>query len=62
MRWLTLLALAASACSLATQFDPESQPCDLAAPAAQQCLTGFHCVDGVCKKGDTLDGGADAGP
>jgi hypothetical protein len=62
MRWLLLCALAASACSVLTQFDPESQPCDLNAPVSQQCLTGFHCVDGLCKKGDALDGGVDAGP
>jgi hypothetical protein len=51
-----LLMLVASGCTLLTQFDPNSQPCD----SAGECLTGFACVDKICR---SLDGGAvaDAG-
>ena len=37
-------------CTLLTSFDPEGQPCDVAAPVDEQCLpdAGFTCVDGKC--------------
>lgn len=39
--------LALTACTLLLPFDPEGQKCD----SANQCLEGYGCVDGVCKKG-----------
>lgn len=60
-RALALAALAAaafagaSACSLATQFDPEGQPCD----AARLCLldAGYRCVEGLCTRREAPDAG-----
>ena len=54
MRLLALLLFAAllvGGCTLLTAFNPEDQPCDLAAMPAQQCLNGFHCEGGKCKRG-----------
>ena len=71
MRRLRFLALGSGlfACSLATTFDPEGQPCDKAEPNPYlQCLSdaGYFCVGGLCKKtnppaGDGGSGGVDAG-
>jgi hypothetical protein len=70
---LALLAatVLASSCSLLTRFDDGTQPCDERAAPADQCVTGFHCVNGLCVDGGFAasdagspgDGGArDAGP
>jgi hypothetical protein len=64
MRTLLFIALVGlSGCELITQFDEESQQCDLRAPVGQQCSAGFQCIDSVCKRA-AADGGtrADAGP
>lgn len=57
MRRLRFLLLGSGffACSLATTFDPEGQPCDKAEPNPYlQCLSdaGYFCVGGICKKGN----------
>ncbi len=53
-----LLAVWGAGCTALTQFDPESQPCELNAPVGQQCLAGFECVatpdGGLCRH---VDGG-----
>ena len=54
MRLFALLLFAAvlgAGCTLLTSFNPEDQPCDLAAMPAQQCLDKFHCEMGKCKAG-----------
>ena len=52
MRWLALLAVLGSGCTCLTQFDPESQPCEVNAAPADQCLAGFRCEPdaGFCKR------------
>lgn len=56
MRFLLLFMMLGSGCSCLTQFDPESQPCELNAPAGTQCLSGYACRTiegadgGICKK------------
>lgn len=60
MRLVLLLGLIASGCTCLTQFDPNTQPCELRAPVGEQCLAGFECVAqtadaGVCRR-------VDAGP
>jgi hypothetical protein len=58
------LALALGACTLLTRFDEEGQPCDAQAPVGLQCLAGFACQAGLCRR-PGADGGltaADAGP
>ncbi len=64
MRVLMLLALLGlSGCELVTQFDEESQLCDLRAPVDQQCSVGFRCINSVCKRsGNDAGATADAGP
>ena len=61
-RLLVVAVVSLSACSLLTQFDPETEPCDLSAPVGEQCLPGFRCERsgdaGVCVRGD---GSFDAG-
>jgi hypothetical protein len=54
---IAVLALAAGACTMLTNFDPEGQPCDINAPVNQQCLERFHCENGKCVKGDPPDAG-----
>lgn len=53
------LAVGATACSLALDFDPEGQPCD----ERGQCLAGYTCRQGYCEASDSTDGGTstDAG-
>lgn len=55
-----VLAVLFSGCTCLTQFDPNSQLCELNAPVGQQCLSGFECRAtgpdaGVCNR-------LDAGP
>lgn len=62
MRWSTLLLLsgALAGCSFLTQFDPESQPCDVNG----FCLDGYDCVANVCVRrdgGSPGDGGGGGG-
>ena len=55
-----LLALGSAGCTLLTSFDPDGQPCDMSAAPANQCLVGYGCVAGKCKKGavtETPDAG-----
>lgn len=47
------LALGATACSLALDFDPEGQPCD----ERGQCLAGYTCHLGYCEASASGDGG-----
>ncbi|MBL8914257.1 MAG: hypothetical protein JNM17_26365 [Archangium sp.] len=57
---LPFALILASGCTLLTQFDPNSQPCD----SAGECLPGFTCVNNVCKGGDagtSFDGGGGGG-
>lgn len=48
---LAAVALLGAGCTMLTAFNPEDQPCDVAAAPAQQCLSGFHCELGKCKRG-----------
>lgn len=68
--WLAA-TLVGAGCTLLTQFEPEGQPCDSAAPRAMQCLSGYSCGPGQrCTKGpvagvspvDSGIGAVDAGP
>lgn len=57
MKYLALvLGLLLGGCTALTRFDDEGQPCELAAPAGQQCLAGYECQTssdgGVCRKAD----------
>lgn len=54
--WLLAAAISFGGCTLLTAFNPEGQPCDGAAPPAQQCLDGYRCEMDKCVKGQ-LDGG-----
>ena len=52
-----LLSVFLSGCTCLTQFEPNSQPCELNAPIGQQCLTGYECRAttpdaGICKRPD----------
>ncbi|MFT3711404.1 MAG: hypothetical protein QM817_27540 [Archangium sp.] len=56
--WFIVLT---SGCTLLTQFDPNSQPCD----SAGECLAGYACIDKICKSTDggfvSTDGGTGGG-
>ena len=59
-----MVGVVAASCTLLTSFDPEGQPCNPGASTiADQCLPGYGCVDGACRKGAVgkLDAGVDAG-
>lgn len=64
---LAVVFLAGAGCSLVATFDDESQPCELNAPAGQECKEGYRCVltspeAGLCKRLDGTspeDGGSD---
>jgi hypothetical protein len=48
----SLMAMLVS-CTVLTRFDPENQPCDMAASTeSERCTDGFVCVDGKCKRGE----------
>lgn len=63
-RLVPMVLVVAASCTLLTSFDPEGQPCNPGATTiADQCLPGYGCVEGACRKGamGKLDGGVDAG-
>lgn len=53
---LLLVAVVGVGCTLATPFDPNSQPCEPGAAPGKECGDGFVCVTedqpdgGICKK------------
>ncbi|MGV3624493.1 MAG: hypothetical protein ACO1OB_26980 [Archangium sp.] len=53
---LLVVALVSVGCTLATPFNPDSQPCEPGVPVEQQCTDGYVCVTegqpdgGICKK------------
>ncbi len=52
-------------CTVLTRFDPENQPCDMAASTeSERCTDGFVCIEGKCKRGEPEpppDAGVDIG-
>ena len=59
---LAIALSASSGCTLLTSFNPDGQPCDMTASnPANECLQGYGCVQGKCKKGAANDV-PDAGP
>src|SRR5690348_11979485 len=52
------VGLLLAGCSLIVQFDPDGQPCG----QNGECLAGYACVAGQCRKGQVdVDGGTDGG-
>jgi hypothetical protein len=52
---LLFVLMVSQGCTCLTQFDPNSQPCELNAPPGQQCAGNFECVvtgpdAGLCKQ------------